>query len=100
MASEEKMVHCVKYGKEMAGLEKAPFPGKLGEAIYKKVSKAAWDEWQEEFQIRILNEYRLNMGELRDYDRLLDQMCLFLNLEPPKKGADVEVEKCSCVGKK
>jgi len=85
----ERMVHCVKLGKQLPGLEKPPFPGEIGKLIYEKVSREAWLIWQDEVQIKVLNEYRLNMGDPADYQRMLDQMLLFLNL---KQGEMVEVE--------
>ncbi|RMG44899.1 MAG: oxidative damage protection protein [Candidatus Dadabacteria bacterium] len=83
------MVHCVKFGKEMPGLEKPPFPGEIGQKIYENVSKEAWRMWSEDMQIKILNEYRLNMGDPEDYNALVEQMLLFLNL---KEGETAEVE--------
>ena len=38
------------------------FVGELGERIRAEVSQAAWDEWME-MQIKVINEYRLHMGE-------------------------------------
>ena len=45
--------------------------------------------WKDDVQIKVLNEYRLNMGDKRDYDVLMEQMALFLNL---KEGGAAEVE--------
>ena len=82
-------VHCIKFGKEMPGLEKPPFPGELGKRIYDQVSQAAWSDWRENMQIKVINEYRLNMGDKNDYQKLVQQMLIFLNLE---NGSGVEVE--------
>ncbi len=82
-----RKVKCVKLGKELPGLEKPPFSGELGRLIYENVSREAWEMWND-MQIKILNEYRLNMGNKRDYEVLLEQMQLFLNL---KAGESVEV---------
>lgn len=51
-------VMCVKFQKEMAGLDKAPWPGELGQRIYDNVSLDAWKLWEERMKM-ILNEYRL-----------------------------------------
>lgn len=85
----ERMVDCIKFGKSLPGLEKPPFGGDLGKKIYEHVSKQAWLMWKEDMQIKVLNEYRLNMGDPKDYQVMLDQMCAFLNL---KAGTVVEVE--------
>ena len=53
-----RMVKCVKFGKELPGLEKAPWPGALGQRIYDNVSVEAWKLWEERMKM-ILNEYRL-----------------------------------------
>jgi Fe-S cluster biosynthesis and repair protein YggX len=87
--SQERMVHCRKFDKEMPGLEKPPFAGAVGEQIFATVSAEAWKQWSEDMQIKVLNEYRLNMGDPKDYQVLVDQMMLFLNL---KDGEVVEVE--------
>jgi len=85
----ERTVNCIKLGKELPGLEKPPFPGEIGEKIYKSVSAQAWSAWNDDMQMKVLNEYRLNMGDPKDYQVLVDQMLSFLNL---KEGKVVEVE--------
>ncbi len=87
--SEERKVHCKKLGKELPGLEKPPFPGEMGEKIYNSISKEAWDSWANDMQVKVLNEYRLNMGNADDYQVLVNQMLAFLNLSDD---AVVEVE--------
>ena len=51
-------VFCVRFKKEMEGLDEPPFDSELGQKIYKNVSKAAWAEWVDR-QKMLLNEYRL-----------------------------------------
>ena len=53
-----RMVHCVKFGKELPGLDSPPWPGELGERVYTNVSAEAWKLWEERMKM-ILNEYRL-----------------------------------------
>lgn len=84
-----RTVNCKKLGKEAPGLDKPPFPGEIGQEIFENVSKEAWSMWNDDMQIKVLNEYRLNMGDPNDYQVLVDQMLLFLNL---KEGDVVEVE--------
>ena len=74
-----RTVTCVKLGEELPGLEKAPFAGEIGDLIFNQVSAQAWQMWQE-MQIKVINEYRLNMGDKKDYQMLVDQMLSFLNL--------------------
>jgi Fe-S cluster biosynthesis and repair protein YggX len=84
-----RTVKCIKLGQDLPALEKPPFSGELGNEIYEKVSAQAWKMWKDDMQIKVLNEYRLNMGDPKDYEALIEQMKLFLNL---KQGAAAEVE--------
>jgi len=53
-----RLVKCVKFGREMPGLDEKPWPGELGDRIYNNVSAEAWRIWEERMKM-ILNEYRL-----------------------------------------
>jgi Fe-S cluster biosynthesis and repair protein YggX len=53
-----RMVHCVKYQKELPGLDSPPWPGELGQRVYQNVSAQAWKLWEDRMKM-ILNEYRL-----------------------------------------
>jgi len=53
-----RMVKCVKLGKELPGLDAAPWPGELGQRVFENVSAEAWKMWEERMKM-ILNEYRL-----------------------------------------
>jgi Fe-S cluster biosynthesis and repair protein YggX len=76
-------------GRELPGLEKPPFKGELGQKIFDHISAEAWRLWKDDMQIKVVNEYRLNMGDKKDYEKLVEQMLLFLNL---KEGQVAEVE--------
>lgn len=56
----ERMVKCVKFQKEMPGLDEPPFNNPLGQRIFENVSKDAWKLWLEHLKM-IVNEYRLNL---------------------------------------
>ncbi len=53
-----RIVHCVKFQKDLPGLDAPPWPGALGQRIYENVSAQAWKLWEDR-QKMILNEYRL-----------------------------------------
>lgn len=53
-----RMVNCVKFQKELPGLDSPPWPGELGQRIYENVSTQAWQLWEDRMKM-ILNEYRL-----------------------------------------
>jgi len=53
-----RKVFCVKFQKELPGLDDVPWHGELGQRIYENVSVDAWKLWEERMKM-ILNEYRL-----------------------------------------
>ena len=71
-ASSKRRVHCVRLGKELPGLKRRPYPGELGERIFKEISAAAWDEWVEHSKM-IINEYRINSADPEAMKLLMEQ---------------------------
>lgn len=72
-ASGERMVHCVKFGREMPGLDRPPWKGELGKRIYENVSKEAWKMWIE-YSKMVMNEYRLNPLDPQSQTIIAEQM--------------------------
>ncbi|HXS95681.1 MAG TPA: oxidative damage protection protein [Candidatus Limnocylindrales bacterium] len=69
-----RKVFCVKFQKELEGLDEVPFEGHpLGQKIYENVSKDAWKLWVEHMKM-LMNEYRLNLGTQQAQEFLLQQM--------------------------
>ena len=69
-----RKVMCVKFQREMPGLDEPPFDGHpLGQRIFDTVSKEAWKLWLEHMKM-IMNEYRLNLGTPEAQEFLLKQM--------------------------
>src|SRR5712692_9016284 len=68
-----RMVHCVKLGRELPGLEKPPFPGPLGQRIYENISQQAYDMWPAQSTL-IINHYGLNMADPEARKILREQM--------------------------
>lgn len=68
-----RKVFCVKFQREMAGLDEPPFDNELGQRIYENVSKEAWRLWVEQMKM-IMNEYRLNLGNPDAQEFLMKQM--------------------------
>jgi len=69
-----RKVFCVKFQREMEGLDEVPFEGHpLGQKIYDNVSKEAWKMWVEHMKM-LMNEYRLNLGTQQAQEFLLQQM--------------------------
>ena len=53
-----RIVHCVKLGRDLPGLEEAPWPGEIGQRIYEQVSAQAWGMWKDHAKM-LLNEFRM-----------------------------------------
>lgn len=53
------MVNCIILKKEAEGLDRAPYPGELGQRILENVSKEAWKMWMKQ-QTMLMNENRLS----------------------------------------
>lgn len=68
-----RTVNCIKLNKEAEGLDFPPYPGELGKKIYEQVSKEAWAAWLKH-QTMLVNENRLNLGDLRARQYLARQM--------------------------
>ena len=67
-------VFCVKFQKELQGLDEVPFEGHpLGQRIYDNVSKEAWKMWVEHMKM-LMNEYRLNLGTTESQEFVIQQM--------------------------
>lgn len=68
-----RMVHCVKLGRDLEGLDRPPYPGELGKRIYQSVSKEAWQGWIRH-QTMLVNENRLNLADPLARKYLAEQM--------------------------
>ncbi|HEY4750339.1 MAG TPA: oxidative damage protection protein [Steroidobacteraceae bacterium] len=89
-----RMVHCVLLKRELAGLDRPPYPGELGKRIYENVSKEAWASWLKH-QTMLINEYRLTPIEPKARKFLETEMEKFFfgagsqapdGYQPPKPG--------------
>ena len=68
-----RTVQCIKLGKEAEGLDFPPYPGELGKRIWEGVSKQAGADWLKH-QTMLVNEYRLNLSDVRARKYLQQQM--------------------------
>lgn len=76
MARRQKtmwVVDCAKLGREAEALDRAPFPGELGQRIFDNISKQAWQMWSEQSVI-LINHYGLNMADPQANQFLFEQM--------------------------
>ncbi|HKV48783.1 MAG TPA: oxidative damage protection protein [Candidatus Acidoferrales bacterium] len=72
-AQQIRTVKCVKFGKDMPGLDRAPWKGELGQRIYDHVSKEAWRMWVEHSKM-LMNEFRLNPLDSNSQKIIAEQM--------------------------
>jgi Fe-S cluster biosynthesis and repair protein YggX len=72
-----RLVNCVLLKTEAPGLDRAPYPGALGQRIYEQVSKEAWARWIKH-QTMLMNEYRLTPVEPKARKFLEAEMEKFL----------------------
>jgi Fe-S cluster biosynthesis and repair protein YggX len=79
-----RMVQCVKLGRELPGLGKAPWPGELGQRIFENVSQEAWRQWVAH-QTMLINEYRLTPIEPKAREFLVKEMEKFFFGEGSEK---------------
>ena len=68
-----RMVNCVKFGRELPGLDRPPVAGELGQRIYENVSAEGWELWKQQVVI-LINHYGLNMADPRAQAFLNEQM--------------------------
>jgi Fe-S cluster biosynthesis and repair protein YggX len=55
----DRTVQCVVLKRAAPGLDKAPYPGILGQRILENVSREAWAQWVKH-QVMLINEHRLS----------------------------------------
>jgi len=70
--SEQATVMCSRLKEELPTItSRITFVGELGDRIRSEVSQRAWNEWLE-MQIKIINEFRLHLGEAAHRESLKD----------------------------
>jgi Fe-S cluster biosynthesis and repair protein YggX len=84
-----RTVQCVLLKREAPGLDRAPYPGALGERIFNEVSKEAWAGWVRH-QTMLLNEYRLTPVDPKARKFLVAEMEKYLFGGGSEKPADFQ----------
>ncbi len=80
------IVHCSRCGADSEGLEEPPFPSPFGKEVQGHVCQACWTAW-EDMRVKVINEYRLNLGLPEHRAMLVNITREFLNLPAPEKKA-------------
>lgn len=68
-----RMVQCVKLGRELPGLPRAPFGGELGKRVFENVSQDGWNLWQQQSTL-LINHYGLNLRDPAAQKFLMEQL--------------------------
>lgn len=71
--ADERTVLCVKFGRELPGLTRPPFPGQLGMRIYNEVSQRAWGLWPAQERV-LINHYGLSLVDPQSQQVLMQAM--------------------------
>lgn len=75
--SEVATVMCSRLKEELPAItSRITFAGDLGERIKAEVSQQAWNAWLE-MQIKLINEYRLHLGEASHREALQEYASRF-----------------------
>jgi len=72
-----RIIFCTKLQQEAEGLIFAPYPGEMGQKIYDHISQQAWQAWINH-QTMLINEYRLNLMDVKAREYLEKEMDKFL----------------------
>ena len=75
---------CAKLKKLGEAIPSIPYPGELGKRVQKDICQEAWQLWLNH-QVMLINEYRLNMLEVKDRKFLEEEMQKFLFEDIEKK---------------
>ena len=68
-----EMVNCVILKKEAEGLDRAPYPGEIGQRILENASKEAWGMWMKQ-QTMLMNENKLSPMDPKHRQFLVEEM--------------------------
>lgn len=76
-------VTCARCGETREGLARPPYPDDLGRAIQEKICPVCWDACRE-MQVKVINEYRLDLSDPRAQEMLEQATRDFLDLPAEK----------------
>ncbi len=80
------IVHCSRCGADAEGLAEPPFPSPFGKEVQDHVCQVCWTAW-EDMRVKVINEYRINLGLPEHRAMLVNITREFLNLPAPEKKA-------------
>jgi len=81
-----RLIYCAKLKAEKEGLKSPPYPGPIGQRLYKEISQEAWELWLKR-QTMFINEGGLNLTEPSARAELQEKMLKFLFEDEDEKPA-------------
>ena len=76
----ERLVHCVKLGKELPGLARPPYRNELGQRIFDNVSKEGWQQWLSD-SVKFVNTYRVDLASPEGQKFMFKQCAVYFGFE-------------------
>lgn len=75
------MIQCIKCEQEGPAIDGLlSFAGDFGDRVRREICQACWDAWLD-MQMKVLNEYRLHMGEAGHRQILQEQAAVFFRMD-------------------
>lgn len=78
-------ITCSRCGSTAPGLPRAPLPGDAGRLVLEQTCAACWEAWKTT-QVKLINEYRLDVLDPAHFERLIVEMRAFLGLREGEQG--------------
>jgi|TARA_B100001750_G_scaffold243311_1_gene258299 Fe-S cluster biosynthesis and repair protein YggX len=75
------MINCVKCKMSKDPIESTIFKGEFFEKMEKSVCNECFLEWENDMQMKVMNEFRLDLSKKEHRDFMFKKMMEFLNLE-------------------
>jgi Fe-S cluster biosynthesis and repair protein YggX len=76
----DRIVHCIKLGKDLPGLARPPYKNELGKKIFDTVSKEAWDMWLRD-SVKYINTYRVDLASPEGQKFMFKQCAVYFGFE-------------------
>jgi Fe-S cluster biosynthesis and repair protein YggX len=76
----ERLVQCVKLGKELPGLARPPYRNELGQRLFENVSAEAWKQWLGD-SVKFVNTYRVDLASPEGQKFMFKQCAIYFGFE-------------------
>lgn len=74
------MTQCIKCNYDKKGIESLVFKGEIWDRIRDNICIDCWREWEDDMQIKVMNEYNLDLSDKKHRNYLTEKMKEFLSL--------------------